>query len=1509
MPIQTDFSISPYFDDYSELKDFYKVLFKPGYPVQVREINQLQTYIQKQIERLGDNLYKRGTIIDGCDITFHEYFPYVKITDLQGDGAPVNVAAFKDYYVKSAANLQAVVVSTSPGFVATDPDLNTLFVRYINSGNDSNTGAFAAGQSLTVYNANNVVERVAVTNASSSFSNTDQLVFVSAIAVQNSSGGQTVGFTAGNIINSGNTSAVVLSANTTANTLVTYLSIRPLAADLVGSATANTTKWTFGLSNTVANGATTATVVGIAGTGASGAVVTGSVGEIDSVSITGKGSGYIIPPHTTIASATANTTHISSLQLTSETYLAQVTVGASLTDPIGSGYGVTVGDGVIYQKGYFTRVEKQLVVVSKYSNVPDQLALGFDTSELIINSNIDQSLLDNSLGTPNATAPGADRLKLVPTGVVVSTSNAQSNPEFLTIVEFSNGLPFKQNVKTKFNILGDELARRTFEESGNYVLDTFNLTTKSSANLAAEANTFQILVDPGVAYINGRRVETTRNYTTSVNKGIDTAITTSTISANYGNYIKVKEVGGIFDYADGALISLYDTAKTYLSSNTATVPAAAGNSIGTARIRSFAHDTGTMGTPEAVYRAYLFDIQMDAGKNFTSVRSIFYNGTNKGIGDVVLTTDATSGLSIAQLFDSKLSGTVFPIGASAIKNANNITYIYRTINQGGSVNANGDITLSVGANESFPYTGTLSETQKKAIVVTPLANATSNVSLSGTVTLSGNSVAGTGTSFNTQLAVGDYIKIGSLANVGLITSITNSTSMSLATAPGTATSNTYVLTFPQFAPIDLTRSGRSAIVAANTTHITINIGTTLSGAANVAVGYNVRSSNVSPLSKTVQRDVHVRVYTGNNVASNTGPWCLGVPDVFRLKSVLVGNSSTANSTTTTDVTNDYYVDINQTEDYYGLAYLYRKQSATSSLSNTSYLFVKFDNFTNSGEGLKAKTSYPINDGIALSAATSTIHTLEIPEFFSVKGNYFDLRDQIDLRPVSNSTVTANTSANNGPLNPSEAAANTRFTVGVNKKFPAPDTDMSMTLEYYLGRVDRVVVDERGSINIIAGTAGAYDPPPLPDNSLTINLLNISPYPTNPAYLSTSIIEYADTKITNELYLKRRFSEYQVAVPQTTDQRSRQQPRRYTMVDIGDLERRISDLEYYVSFTLAEALVKNRVIPSGVDPTIDRFKFGFFVDTFDDLSYSDSSNPKFRSRVVAGKLVPQTFQYNLQFQPNMANATTAALVAGGSLQYGFTEAVLFAQAIATTPSTPTTNTVVQPTTNTVVQPTPDTIMFNGVFVTINPTSFTPQPFNFAGPIFDGSALSNFHGVTWSGSLFEVREDNLINYTSTSQKFAFRVTGLKPNTKHNFFYENVNNSVRCAQVGKTLYPQQDMISDENGVLEFDFFYDIIFEPNIADIPNATSINSDFYAYSRAIAAAAGVKPIRVADSANTSKAEATIDIRQYIAQPPTIVEPPPPPAPTAPPSTLGVVTPTRVGGGGWRRTVGQRHPNSV
>ena len=62
MPINKNLNQAPYFDDYDAEKQFYRVMFKPGYAIQARELTQLQTMLQNQVESFGDNIFKEGSI-------------------------------------------------------------------------------------------------------------------------------------------------------------------------------------------------------------------------------------------------------------------------------------------------------------------------------------------------------------------------------------------------------------------------------------------------------------------------------------------------------------------------------------------------------------------------------------------------------------------------------------------------------------------------------------------------------------------------------------------------------------------------------------------------------------------------------------------------------------------------------------------------------------------------------------------------------------------------------------------------------------------------------------------------------------------------------------------------------------------------------------------------------------------------------------------------------------------------------------------------------------------------------------------------------------------------------------------------------------------------------------------------------------------------------------------------------------------------------------------------------
>jgi hypothetical protein len=708
MPIQTDTSVSPYFDDYSEQKDFYKILFRPGVAVQARELNQLQSILQNQIERFGNNIFKQGTIIDGCDITFHSSLKYVKIRDIETNTDAVDVSRYIGYRVKSVNGLEAAIITATPGFESTNPNLNTLYLRYLNAGT-SDQSIFTQSEQLTVYNPDVPIEKIAVVNGSSGFVPDDKVIILSAIQIANATG-----CVVGGYVSSGLGGANVRITEVIGN----ILRIEPYPADLKSG---DFTKWTFAPNTFVSTaGSNNTPIVSIFGSGAVASITTVGTGAVTSIDVLEGGSGYTILPTISISSPNASTGQIDDFDATPQTDLAKITVAPSTISGVtGNSYAMTVGEGVIYQKGYFSRVAEQLVIIEKYNNTPDSISVGFETQEEVINSNQDDSLLDNATGAPNYTAPGANRLKLTPTLTVISKAEADSREDWLYIAEFSNGNPYKQNRQTVYNVIGKEMNRRFNETAGSYVTNQFLLQTKNTLNFADEATKFNILIDPGVAFINGARVETLLNYEAPINKGTDTTrVTNGNISLNYGNYVKVKEVGGHFLFKTGGLVSLYDTTKQYITTSVATTPTAAGNLIGTSRIRSIVYDSGVPGTASCVYRLYLFDINMNVGKNFSDVRSIFYNGDVKAVCDTVLENGN------AVIKDNINSSLLYYAGNPAVANATSISYIYRTSDnkiQGNELGVT-SFTITLEGSDTFPYSvGPLSSTQLRDIIVLPLA--------------------------------------------------------------------------------------------------------------------------------------------------------------------------------------------------------------------------------------------------------------------------------------------------------------------------------------------------------------------------------------------------------------------------------------------------------------------------------------------------------------------------------------------------------------------------------------------------------------------------------------------------------------------------------------------------------------------------------------------------------------------------------------------------------------------
>ena len=515
MPINTDLNIAPYFDDFDIEKQFYKILFKPAYAVQARELTQLQTVLQNQVEQFGDNIYQEGTIIKGCNFTTLDKLKFVKVVDKSGFdvesyiGGPTTIienGIEKEvdivYELESGTGLKASVITAQRGFETRPPDLNTFFINYLNT-ETSGKATFSAGELLTI------------------------------------------------------------------------------------------NKYVY-------EGAT---------------------------------------------------------ERTDLEELAIQTINVTLISPqTGNSFGIQASPGVIFQKGHFLFTTSQTLIVSKYTNEPDQRSVGFEVKEELITSLQDGSLYDNANGSKNENAPGADRLKLSPTLVVKATATADTDANFFTLIRYQEGNAVTIRDVTQFNSISEEMAKRTYEESGNYIVNRFR------TDMDRRDGELKAILGKGVAYVKGYRVENSGKQTFTVDNVSNTAIQNNqAVTTDYGSYVDITAISGNMNLNYGAV----------------TLQNSGGTGIGTATVRNLTKD-----------RIYLFGVDMVSPNSFESVRRIV------GTGGVV----EIAANSVVKQF--KNSPLIFNSGTSFCKEMSDTIVPVRVHNNNVSVQ-NDTITITASPDEDF----------------------------------------------------------------------------------------------------------------------------------------------------------------------------------------------------------------------------------------------------------------------------------------------------------------------------------------------------------------------------------------------------------------------------------------------------------------------------------------------------------------------------------------------------------------------------------------------------------------------------------------------------------------------------------------------------------------------------------------------------------------------------------------------------------------------------------------
>ena len=143
MAQNTDLNVSPYYDDYSETKNFHRILFRPSNAIQARELTQLQSILQNQVEKFGNHIFQEGSLVMGGTVTVNTEYYAVKVNDANPNGSGTataetyRTAAFGKYYQGKTSGVVGKVINSAAK--TTDGDELTLFVTYVKTGNPSGT--------------------------------------------------------------------------------------------------------------------------------------------------------------------------------------------------------------------------------------------------------------------------------------------------------------------------------------------------------------------------------------------------------------------------------------------------------------------------------------------------------------------------------------------------------------------------------------------------------------------------------------------------------------------------------------------------------------------------------------------------------------------------------------------------------------------------------------------------------------------------------------------------------------------------------------------------------------------------------------------------------------------------------------------------------------------------------------------------------------------------------------------------------------------------------------------------------------------------------------------------------------------------------------------------------------------------------------------------------------------------------------------------------------------------
>jgi len=1170
MPSPTDFNLSPYYDDFTESKKFHRVLFRPAFAVQARELTQSQTILQNQIERVGDHLFKQGAMIIPGQVSIDTSYYAVKLTSLASGNT---LAQFTNGTILTGgtSGVTAEIVNT----VATDgTDPDTIFVKYNKTGTDNTNLVFTDSETITGTNSD-AVSLSAVVDTSATGS---------AAAVQSGT------YYINGFFVQVDTSTLILDKYT------------------------NTPSYRIGFT-----------------------VTESFVTPNDDATLNDNAAGS--------SNVNAPGAHRFKILLT----LAKKTLASTEDENF---YEIArVDNGNI----------KSIVRNTEYAVLEDTLARRtFDESGDYVLTNPDFDVREHLVSGNNrgiyTSGNGGDATKLAvglsPFKAYVKGYEAERLGTTFVDVDKARDFETANNHKTRFNVKNFINVNNVYGSpdvgfvSGDVeAFKTVNLYDTATSVRGTEQNTVGTTV-PQIGRAKSRGFETVSatesldiNATSSIYRHylFDIEMFTHLNALGTASYTTGEIVSGATSGATGVVQNITATKNTAVTSISVASPGVVtltahgitdGQQVhltgGTWQIDSSATSDATIYTARNT-TANTFELYESDGTTAVNVTSFSGGPTLKHTTIVVSNVEGTFSAGevvTGQTSNASLTLQSNALGFTAVRTRD--VSAVKQIGMAGSPTYTADTDLTSTYGDNTIITGNVSVANSDATVLGKGTNFTVDLKIGDSISfVNDTGVTVTGlvkyVVSQTELELTANVGGSDVTTASVLTrkrsKLTNpennisifdlphTTVKTLKTTANGGASDTSYNVRRQFT-ITLSSNGDETITAGtnetfasfaaddfSATIMTTGAGGTgavgdvLNLDGNNHEGDAILELGGSPVGKTLKFDLganfqghklkilatvqRTTVSNSKSKALNSGSTVaissqsiiesgvigLGKADIFQINNVYMSSGFGAAATSgDTDITSRFDLDTGQRDNYYDIGRLKLKPG---SIRPTGRLLVDFDFFSH-GSG----------DHFDIDSYSGVIDYENIPSYISdTTGTRFELRDCLDFRPRVDDATTINSGSSDRSFDGS--GASTVDPVQFN-------SDTTTDFEYFLNRIDKIFITRQGEIKVLKG-ASALNPlePGNLDGHLLLATLTIPSYTLNTADI---IIDKEDNI-------------------------------RFTMRDIGKLEKRIQNIEYYTQLSLLEADAQSLQIQDANG--FDRFKNGFVVDNFSGHNVGDVGNNDYK----------------------------------------------------------------------------------------------------------------------------------------------------------------------------------------------------------------------------------------------------------------------------------------------------------